>query len=106
MSNIKRKVTLSGGQEMTLSFNALADLEQATGKSSLDVLASFDHGKMNITDTRALFWACLRQHNKQITLEEAGDLIEMDKLPELFGVSLPEANAEDESGNGQATGKK
>lgn len=93
-------VTLNGGQKMELTFNALADLEQITGKTAFEVLESFDSGRLSITDTRALFWACLKQYQPEITLHEAGNLIEMDKIPALFGSALPETDpSEDKAGN-------
>jgi hypothetical protein len=81
---------------MVLDFNALADFEDATGANAVKVLSS---GDLSIRQMRALFQVGLRRHHPEITLTEAGHILQsnMAKLGDAIAAAFPDAE-------GNATG--
>jgi len=58
-----------------LDFNALATLEEVSGKSAFEVIEAFEGGKARVTDLRAILYSVLKRHNPEVTIEDAGDLL-------------------------------
>lgn len=86
---------------MVLDFNALAEFEDATGRTAAEVLDN--PSAMTISLARTLFWAGLQRHHPGLTVLEAGDILQsnMDKL----GVAVAASAPEPEPGNAQAAPK-
>lgn len=84
---------------MRLDFNALAEFEAEAGVENALVALQ---GGMNARNTRALFWAGLRQCHPEITLAEAGHILtaNMDRLGDALASAFPDATP----GNGQQAG--
>lgn len=112
------------GNSYTLRFsaNAICELEEATGRGALSLMMEFQAleqprdakgkalpetpaaqaerlGRIKMTTVRALFWAMLRDRQPEITLREAGELIEAaggligvaNLIARTFELSQPEA---------------
>ena len=59
-----------------LSVNALCELEDAVGDGAMNIfMAQNDPSRLKIKTARAVFWAGLRDHHPDMTLEEAGRLV-------------------------------
>lgn len=89
---IKGEITLGNGMVMVLDHNALVELEDALsdeGKGAFEVFDNLNKVKY----VRAFYYACLKRHNPDITLLEAGDLMGEypEALQEILAVSFPEA---------------
>jgi hypothetical protein len=85
-------------QERFASFTlgAMCDFKEETGVEITSLGSN-----MTPAQIRAFLWACLRVHDKSITLEEVGDLISVDdlativeRLMSLAGASSPEPGDE------------
>ena len=66
-----------GDDEWTFSFsiNALCELEDLLDKPVAQIVATLgDPDNMRISNVRAMVWAALLDHHKDITLNEAGDV--------------------------------
>lgn len=77
-----------------LDFNALAEFEQVAGVEN--ALAAIDDvAKLGATKLRLLMWCALRQHQKEISLEDAGRIVtgNLTKLAEMIVAAFPEAQA-------------
>lgn len=93
-----------------MSFNAMCDLEEVTGKTLAEVVAEMEINP-SITTMRALFWAALQEHHAGFTIKDVGDL--MQELGAAFG-DLAEAifaaadfvSGEEEDGAAAASGGK
>lgn len=104
-----RAITLNlDGQEYNfrLDFTAMADFEEATGKSFMGLVSEVFGALQNVgttdlaatlgglaiqaKDLQALTWACLGGHDAEITLREAGRLIGTGNLQEVI-VALSQA---------------
>jgi hypothetical protein len=77
----KRTVTvkLDKQRKLKYTFNALCELEDALGRPLLEIRNNF-----RVKDLRALVWAGLLHENPDLTLEEAGRLL--DEAPSLEDV--------------------
>ena len=102
MNQAKPEVKIMLDKERTLyfGFNAMADFERVTGLNALKT----DWSNLNITLFRVLLWACLRREDKDLTLEQVGDLLDLMPLPdvgqkvqEVMNNSVPEKKAADET---------
>lgn len=104
---IKGEVTLKNGMTLVLSFNALCELEMATGEPATATLARVEGGTARFVDLRNIFFASLKQHQPDITLVEAGDIAGeyLEALLDLFRASFPNAEAV-EPGNVPRPAKK
>ena len=71
-----------GGTVKKLKFTlgSLCRLDQVTGKNALD---GETWKEPTTSDLRALLWAALLHENKNLTLEEVGDMISMEEIPEI-----------------------
>lgn len=83
MANRERdEVDLSVGDQtytLVLTTNAMCEVEEKMSTplrrvSFADVLIASKHH--SVAATRAIFWACLREHYPQITLDAAGKLMD------------------------------
>jgi len=74
-NRFRGEVTLDNGMIAVLDFNALATLEEVTGKGAFEVLEAFESGKARVTDLRAILFSVLVRHNPNVTVEDAGDLL-------------------------------
>lgn len=102
-NKIKGDVTLShAGRSLTmrLDMNALADFEGVTGLNAVEVLS---RGQLSITHMRALIHAGLQGHHPEVSLREAGEILQanMGALGEAIAAAFPEA----EAGNAKPAGK-
>ncbi len=80
-----KKIKLSDGNEYTLSpynMNIMANLEQEFD-CSLDKLGEKLKGRM-YTTLRRLLWIFLQDNYPEMTLQKAGELVEMDKISEVL----------------------
>lgn len=96
-NKIKGEVALSHeGVDYTfvLDFNALADFEDATGQNAVKLLSG---GDLTIGQMRALIHAGLKQHHPDLTLAQAGRILQgnMGALGEVLAAAFPSA-----AGNG------
>lgn len=73
------------GQEyrLVLSLNALVELQHAVGKPHVAVFEGAARG--DLADIRALFWAALRKHHGDMSLDDVGDWIDRAGLERLAG---------------------
>lgn len=85
-------IELDKPRNLLLNLNAMAAFEEATGKNMLKAM-----GNLSASDFRALLWACLKQEDKELTLEQAGELIDIgnmeylvNKLSEAWAVAVPD----------------
>ena len=86
------------GQEWHLrfDFNAMADFEIATGKNAMAALAAMEGDSISAVDVRALFWAALKSHHPDITIEQAGRMVlsGMQAFQAAAASAMPEAEAD------------
>ncbi len=73
------------------SWNAAAEYEDAAGRHLSDALFDIAREKLSARSLRAMLWAGLQEHHPEVTLKEAGGLI--DKLgrkeaQRVMGVAL------------------
>jgi len=64
-----------------LSSNSLCSLETVTGQDSIPLVIGFltalSKGKgLSISHMRAILWAMLREHHSELSLQDAGNLID------------------------------
>lgn len=102
-NKIKGEVALShDGAEYTLvlDFNALADFEDATGQNAVKLLSG---GELSIGQMRALIHAGLKQRHPDLTLAQAGRILQgnMGALGEALAAAFP--SAEGNAPGGKAT---
>jgi len=101
MSKINPAVTIFLDKErhLRMTMNAMVDFEEMTGQKLTDpkTIESFS-SNMDIKHLRALLWALLRHEDKTLTVEQVGDLIEIQNMTELstaiaaaWGNAVPEA---------------
>lgn len=89
------------GKTYTLSFsiNAMCELEDLLGDSFGDMMAKAqDPTKVSMKTVRAMFWAGLRDHHNEMTIQDAGHLMTEIGLTEAgelvakaFAAAMPEA---------------
>lgn len=106
-------ITLDKERSLRYNINALADLEEITGLNIGEIALS---GGMSIRIMRALLWAGLRHESKDLTLREAGNLLQkfMDNKGDFneLGEKILEAMkasgliTEDKEPEGKAEGTK
>lgn len=102
-NTIKGEVDTNTGHRMVFDFNAMAELEDITGRRAQEVLAKFDNGTATMTELRAFYLACLRRYHPDLTIYDAGDIVAAD--PEAWvrasNAAKPDV-PESSSGNGKA----
>ena len=99
----KGEVAVTVGQKryvLCYSVNALCELEGATGKRFVDLAAELsDPARVTIKVVRDFFHAVLIEHQPDVTLREAGDIMVkaggmlaiMTKINESLVLAFPEA---------------
>lgn len=108
MSNkIKGEITLDNGMVMVLDHNALATLEEViTDKGAYEILENLN----KVSYIRAIYYACLKDNQPDITLREAGELMNdyPDALTQVLNAAFPDAAAQVAKGaaNGGVAKKK
>lgn len=76
-------ITLEGKEyHMRLDLNALSDFESMTGKSIMRGGLT-DISNLELSDARALLWACMVQEDESLTIRQVGRLISVNNLAEL-----------------------
>lgn len=99
-----RKVKLADDKEYVLVYdlNALADLEEATGKTIAQLGEMMQKAEgtggtagIGLKESRALLWAGLQHHHSRITVRRAGDLlgdlVQMRPIMQAVGEALAAA---------------
>jgi hypothetical protein len=94
------QITLDKPRNLRFNVNSLAWLEEALcepGQSGGTFLAQFletlKAGQFpGFRTMRALLWACLRQDDKTLTLEQAGELLPTSRVAEVFEKCLTVMN--------------
>ena len=89
-------IVLDKERHFRLTMNSLIKFQEVTGK---DLVTGSDTTKLNLNlaDLRALMWACLIHEDKGLTLEQVGDMIDLQDidrvsqaLAEALQASLPQ----------------
>jgi len=80
-------VKLDKQRKLKYTFNAFCELEEALGRP----LASIKGNEFKMKDLRALVWAGLLHETPELTLEEAGDLIDQAESIEDVANAVSEA---------------
>ena len=100
----------AGGRTYHLKYdwNAAAEFEEAAGRPLSDALLDVAREKLSAKSLRAMLWAGLQEHHPEVTLKEAGRLIDRigrREAQRVMGVALryffPELEPE---GDGKAAG--
>ncbi len=80
MANPQRGESLLkiGNKEYTLKYdcNAKAEFEASLGETMPLIGKRMEKAEMGFRDLRAMLWAGLRRYHRNITIEQAGDLID------------------------------
>jgi len=86
---MKKAVTvkLDKQRKLKYTFNALCELEEVMGRS----LTTLQNGEFKMKDLRALVWAGLLHESPELTLEEAGDLIDRAESIEEIATAVSQA---------------
>ena len=73
------------------SWNAAAEYEDAAGRHLSDALFDIAREKLSARSLRAMLWAGLQEHHQEVTLKEAGRLIDKmgrKEAQRVMGVAL------------------
>ena len=73
------------------SWNAAAEYEEAAGKPLSDALFDIARERLSARSLRAMLWAGLQEHHQDVTLKEAGRLIDKmgrKEAQRVMGVAL------------------
>lgn len=109
MSNkFKGEIETATGHKMILDMNAMANLEDITGKKALDIVADIEALNASVSDIRAFYWACLIRNHPEITLAEAGEVYtqDTDAFIRVLTAAVPQAPAGSVEGNAKARSKR
>ncbi|WP_147112093.1 GTA-gp10 family protein [Tateyamaria sp. syn59] len=99
--------------KLQFTTNAMAELEDAANKGFPEFLGhlekSTENGTLRVGDVRLLFWAGLKEHQPDITVVKAGQIVQdiggveaaMEKLGEAITAAMPEAKAGDADSEGK-----
>jgi len=82
-----------GGTTYRVKFNwnAAAEYEHQSGRVLSDALADVVETRLSATSLRAMLWAGLREHHRDVTLEAAGRLLDAlgrRRAIDMMGVAL------------------
>ena len=95
------EIELDRVRHMRLDFNALADFEDATGKSAFDAKT---FSTLRGADLRALLWASMVHEDPTLSMEQVGAMIHFgnieyvtERVGALMGGAMPKSD-----GNGEA----
>ena len=73
------------------SWNAAAEYEEAAGKPLSDALFDIARERLSARSLRAMLWAGLQEHHQEVTLKDAGRLIDKmgrKEAQRVMGVAL------------------
>ena len=73
------------------SWNAAAEYEEAAGKPLSDALFDIARERLSARSLRAMLWAGMQEHHQDVTLKEAGRLIDKmgrKEAQRVMGVAL------------------
>lgn len=89
------KITLDKERNLLLDLNAMAEFEDATGKS---LMRGIDLNSLSMKDYRALIWACLIHEDEKLTVQQVGKMIHAGNMNEIgeaiikaFDLAAPES---------------
>ena len=105
---MKKGVTINLDRPRTLRYgmNALATIEDITGKSIL----SLDLNNVGVRDLLAIVYGGLYHEDKTLTIEKVGELIDdysdLTEIAEKIGEALTEAFGKGQTGNPKVSGEK
>lgn len=105
---MKKGITINLDKPRTLRYgmNALAKIEDVTGKS----LLAFDLNNVGVKDLLAIIYSGLCHEDKNLTIEQVGDLIDeysgISEIAEKLGEALTEAFGADATEKGDKSGEK
>jgi len=98
---VRGQVSLKAGDTtytLSLSANAICELEDATGKDISDIAEAFNKGSVSMKSIRSLVWAALQDQHHEIDLKGAGDVITaagmarcVEAIGHAFKAAFPEA---------------
>lgn len=74
-------IKLDKERHLKFNLNALITAEEITGKKLAEL--GDNKGNFDLAFLRAMLFAGLRHEDKELTLEEVGDLIDFDNLEEV-----------------------
>ena len=74
-------IELDRPRRMRASLNALVRIEEECGKPIEEILVT--DKSISMRDTRVLLWALLSDDDPELTIEQAGGLIDAINLPEI-----------------------
>ena len=72
-------ITLDRERQLKLDLNAMSEFEELTGKS----LFTIGDGLGQARYIRAMLYACMKSAKEEITLDQVGELIDMDNFEYL-----------------------
>jgi hypothetical protein len=72
-------ITLDRERQLKLDLNAMSEFEELTGKS----LFTIGDGLGQARYIRAMLYACMKSAKEEITMDEVGELIDMDNFEYL-----------------------
>lgn len=91
-------IELDRPRHLLLDFNALALIEEKTGKNTLD---GATWSNMTASTMRVFLWACLLHEDPSLTLEQVGKMLTPASIPavteaiqKVMAVSMPEGGGE------------
>lgn len=105
---MKKGVTINLDRPRTLRYgmNALATIEDITGKSIL----TLDLNNVGVKDLLAIVYGGLYHEDKTLTIEKVGELIDdfsdLTEIAEKLGEALTEAFGKGQAGNPEVPGEK
>ena len=79
MSNVDKLITVTLDKErhLRLTLKAMLEFEKHTGKN---LLKGFSFDDLTLEDSAALVWACLIHEDKELTLEDVLEMIDLSNL--------------------------
>ena len=106
-NRFRGEIETASGYTLVMDYNALANLEDLTGRPAFDVLSDFEQGRGRINDIRAFVFSCARNAHPDISLNEAGDILSEDSdcWARVILAATP-ATPEAESGNSKPRAKR
>lgn len=72
-------ITLDRERNLKLDLNAMSEFEELTGKSLFTIGEALGQARY----IRAMLYACMKSAKEEITLDEVGELIDMDNFEYL-----------------------
>lgn len=102
MGKANGKVKLDEEKYLRYNMNALVEFEDVTGQGVLKAFEDIDKGNLSLKDIRALVWAGLLDYNEELTLKEAGDVMDecgiettIEKLTDAIQYAFPDTKEND-----------